>query len=93
MDGLSCLFVFVLIISAGYFVATRYFGVKLFGGGRTRLFLQVGEGPAAHSHTVDLDKDGNGMSSATDGHRHPVAYFVVSEAAGHAHTLGPTERR
>ncbi len=50
---------------------------------------------SGHSHTVNLDDDGNGSTGTSDGHKHAVIEFDVREADGHKHTLdqGDLEER
>lgn len=39
----------------------------------------------AHTHTVELDEQGNGTSSTTNGHNHLVLGWKCYKADGHEH--------
>lgn len=42
---------------------------------------------AGHSHSFNVDANGNGSTGRTDGHIHRVANWVVSIVNRHRHTI------
>lgn len=40
-----------------------------------------------HSHSYNVDDDGNGETGTTDGHKHTIVNWVVRVADGHSHTI------
>lgn len=40
-----------------------------------------------HSHSYNVDNDGNGRTGTTDGHSHTISNWIVAIADGHRHTI------
>lgn len=86
------LIVFVLVAAA----AQRHKSDRVHGGGSgpSHILHPAGRGP--HTHLVELDSSGAGVSSCAEGHRHQVENTVdvglassggLAEA-GHQHDIG-----
>ena len=68
------------------------FGRGIFGGGELAVMMPAGANK--HTHTVELDEGGSGVSSKSLGHRHRVADMadsgpVQKTAPSHRHKIVP----
>lgn len=65
-------FVIVVAITIAYKLAYKRRAAKALGGAETSSYILLPAGKGPHTHTVDLDADGSGVSTKAEGHRHSV---------------------